>query len=81
MEGLTEQVGVEHPRKLISFTLTGDLTDAATLSSVVHSKSTLKNILTEQNQTMLVIFGPNPKLSFSFRFAGHGFKEGHVLQP
>lgn len=24
VEGLTEQVGVEHPRKLISFTLTGE---------------------------------------------------------
>lgn len=24
MEGLAEQVGVEHPRKLISFTLTGE---------------------------------------------------------
>lgn len=25
VEGLAEQVGVEHPRKLISFTLTGEL--------------------------------------------------------
>lgn len=25
VEGLAEQVGVEHPRKLISFTLTGEM--------------------------------------------------------
>lgn len=72
VEGLTEQVGVEHPRKLISFTLTGDLTDAATLPSVVHtvSKSTLKNVPTEQNHTILVMFCPNPKFFFFFQICG-----------
>lgn len=68
VEGLTEQVGVEHPRKLISFTLTGDLTDTATLLGVVHRKSPLFSLnLTET--------------FFPFRFARNGFKEGYVLQP
>lgn len=40
VEGLAEQVGVEHPRKLISFTLTGELESlSSTCSDITVSSS------------------------------------------